>query len=252
MENEWSRRDWIRGMGVASLVLGLGGLSGLAHASEASNLPRQLGECRLPPLPYAADALEPYIDKKTVTIHHDKHHAGYVKKFNRAMQKLEDARATGDFGLIKHWSREFAFNGSGHVLHTLYWVSMSPRGGRPDEELSKAIRRSFGGFEPFIKQFAAACKAVEGSGWGVMAYEPYSGSLVVVQTEKHQDLALWGAVPLLVCDVWEHAYYLRYQNRRGEYVTNFLKIVDWKAVSERYRRVRKMGAMYESTMDRPS
>ena len=232
----------MKGLGAASLIAGLPAVLGIAHASERKRAPlgRPLGECRLPPLPYAYDALEPYIDRTTLTIHHDKHHAGYVKKFNAAMQKLEAARASDDFALIKHWSREFAFNGSGHVLHSLYWSSMSVQGGAPTGDLLAAINRSFGGLEHFSKQFSAATAAVEGSGWGVLAYEPYMGNLVVLQAEKHQDLTVWGALPLLVCDVWEHAYYLQYQNRRKEYVGNFMKIIDWREVAARFERVKSL------------
>jgi Fe-Mn family superoxide dismutase len=177
----------------------------------------------------------------TLTLHHDNHHAGYVKGFNNAMKKLEEARASGDYGLIKHWSRELAFHGSGHVLHTLYWFNMSPKGGAPKGEILKAVDASFGGLQQCMDQFSAATKAVEGSGWGVMAYEPYRGHLVILQAEKHQDLGIWGVHPLLVCDVWEHAYYLKYQNRRAEYVDNFFKIINWEEVEKRYMQVRQMG-----------
>lgn len=222
----------MKGMGLAAMAFGLEGslLSGApAHASE----PPKPGECKLPPLPYAYDALEPYLDKETLAIHHGKHHAGYVSGFNAAMAELDKARAAGDYRLIKHWSREFAFHGSGHVLHSLYWASMSPKGGDPKGELLEAIQRSFGGVEQCKRQLAEATKSVEASGWGVLAYEPYMGHLVILQSEKHQDLALWGAVPLLVCDAWEHAYYLKYQNRRGEYVDNFMKIINWPEVERR-------------------
>ncbi len=242
MENLWSRRDMMKGVGMASLALGLGSVYGAAQASAGQEPAkgRPLGECRLPPLPYAYDALEPHIDKATLTIHHDKHHAGYVRNFNLAMQKLEEARATSDYAGIKHWSREFAFNGSGHVLHSLYWAGMAPKGGEPRGEVLAAVERSFGGYDRFSKQFEAAANAVEGSGWGVLAYEPYMGSLVILQAEKHQDLTLWGALPLLVCDVWEHAYYLGYQNRRSEYVRNFMGIIHWEEVARRYELVRSL------------
>ena len=237
MEQGWTRRDWMKGMGMAAMVLGVGGLSGSGTPAYAAE-PRNLGECRLPPLPYAYDALEPCLDKETLTIHHDKHHAGYVKGFNAAMGELERARASGDFKLIKHWSREFAFNGSGHVLHSLYWANMTPKGGEPKGDLLEAITRSFGDFDRFKAQFVEATKTVEASGWGVLAYEPYMSHLVVLQAEKHQDLTIWGVLPLLVCDVWEHAYYLKYQNRRGEYVDNFMKIINWSEVERRYAQVK--------------
>jgi superoxide dismutase, Fe-Mn family len=237
MEQEWTRRDWMKGLGMAALALGVDGLSfsgNPAHAAEAAGT----GECKLPPLPYAEDALEPYIDRETLRLHHGKHHAAYVKGFNTAMEELDKARVTGDYRLIKHWSKEFAFHGSGHVLHSLYWAGMSPKGGEPKGELLEAMRKSFGGMEQCKAQFAEATKAVEASGWGVLAYEPYMGHLMVLQAEKHQDLTLWGALPLLVCDAWEHAYYLKYQNRRAEYVENFMKIVNWPEVERRYGQVK--------------
>jgi len=242
MDHFFTRREMMKGLGMAALAVGMESLYSRAEGASPKGMSKGgvSGECMLPPLPYAYDALEPYIDKKTLTIHHDKHHAGYVKKFNLALKKLEEARGTGDYGLIKHWSREFAFNGSGHVLHTLYWNSMSPKGGEPGSELMGAIEKSFGGLQPFYDQFAAATKAVEASGWGILAYEPYRGYLMVLQTEKHQDLTIWGAYPLLVCDVWEHAYYLKYQNRRAEYVMNFIKMIDWKKVEARYLRVKEL------------
>jgi Fe-Mn family superoxide dismutase len=236
MDHSFTRREMMKGFGVATMALGLGGLYGTAHATgkKAAGATEQ-GECKLLPLPYPYDALEPWIDKETVSIHHDKHHAGYVKNFNIVLRKLSEARASGDFSLIKHWSRELAFHGSGHVLHTLYWDNMSPKGGgKPKGELLAAMEKSFGGFDWFQTQFAAATKAVEGSGWGIMAFEPFRGYLIILQAEKHQDLSIWGVYPLLVCDVWEHAYYLKYQNRRAEYVKNFFNLIHWPEVEKRY------------------
>ncbi|MBN1660815.1 MAG: superoxide dismutase, partial [Anaerolineae bacterium] len=183
-----------------------------------------IGQHELAPLPYAYDALEPYIDEQTMRLHHDKHHQGYVDGLNKAEQKLAEARQAGDFALVKHWSREAAFNGSGHLLHTIFWTNMTPESratGQPRGNLSNAIERDFGGFDAFKQQFAAAATAVEGSGWGILAYRPLDDALIVLQAEKHQNLTQWGVIPLLVLDVWEHAYYLKYQNKRGEYVQNF-------------------------------
>jgi Fe-Mn family superoxide dismutase len=239
MDHSFTRREMIEGFGLSVMALGLGGLHSTANASDKKGeRPMVQGECKLLPLPYAYDALEPWIDKETLTIHHDKHHAGYVKNFNITIRKLSEARASGDFSLIKHWSRELAFHGSGHVLHTLYWENMSPKGGgKPKGEILAAMEKSFGEFDLFKKQFAAATKAVEGSGWGIMALEPFRGYLVILQAEKHQDLTIWGVYPLLVCDVWEHAYYLKYQNRRAEYVENFFNLIHWPEVEKRYEMV---------------
>ncbi|MBW2308002.1 MAG: superoxide dismutase [Deltaproteobacteria bacterium] len=244
MEYPFTRREMMKGFGMAAMALGASGLYGTAYgeSGKKGRMPSEKGECKLPPLPYAYDALEPYIDKETLTIHHDKHHAGYVRNFNKAWKKLLDARASGDFSLIKHWSRELAFHGSGHILHTLYWDNMSPGGGEPRGELQEAMNRSFGGFNRFKAQFAAAAKAVEGSGWGVLAFEPFRGYLIILQAEKHQDQTLWGVFPLLICDVWEHAYYLKYQNRRAEYINNFFNIINWVEVENRYKTAKKLSS----------
>jgi superoxide dismutase, Fe-Mn family len=196
----------------------------------------------LPPLPYPYDALEPYIDEQTMRLHHDIHHLGYVKGLNTAEEKLAEARNSGDFGLVKHWSREAAFHGAGHLLHSIFWTNMTAADRttpNPSGELSQAIDRSFGGFDAFKAQFQAAANAVEGSGWGILAYRPSDESLIVLQAEKHQNLTQWDVVPLLVLDVWEHAYYLKYQNKRPEYVKNFINIINWDDVAERYRHARR-------------
>jgi Fe-Mn family superoxide dismutase len=194
----------------------------------------------LPPLPYAYDALEPYYDEQTVRLHHDKHHAAYVAGLNKAEEQLAAARAAGDYALIKHWERELAFHGSGHLLHTLFWENMTPGGGgEPDGELAAQIAQDFGSFEAFKAQFSAAANAVEGSGWGLLGWLPAFGKLVVLQVEKHQDLTLWGVVPLLIVDVWEHAYYLKYQNRRAEWVSNWWNLVNWPDVARRFAAARR-------------
>jgi superoxide dismutase, Fe-Mn family len=195
----------------------------------------------LPPLPYPYDALEPHIDEQTMRLHHDIHHAGYVKGLNNAEAKLAEARAAGDFALVKHWSREAAFHGSGHLLHSIFWpnmISASEAKSAPGGALAEAIERDFGSFEAFKAQFIAAATAVEGSGWGILAYRPSDDALVILTAEKHQNLTQWGVIPLLVLDVWEHAYYLKYQNRRGEYVKNFFNIINWEDVAASYEEAR--------------
>ncbi len=188
----------------------------------------------LPPLPYAYDALEPHIDEQTMRLHHDIHHNGYVAGLNNAETKLAEARESGDMGLIKHWSRELAFHGSGHFLHTIFWENMGPNGGgEPTAELAGAINRDFGSFENFKKHFLAAANQVEGSGWAILACQCDTNKLTILQSEKHQNLTQWGVVPLLVLDVWEHAYYLKYQNKRPEYTAAFFNVINWDNVAER-------------------
>ncbi len=230
-----NRRDVLKYAGATAALAMAGSALGKEHLTEgkkASHSPAMAGafskgKYKLPKLPYAYDALEPIHEERTLRIHHDRHHAGYVNGLNATLDALAGARKEGDMKQIKALSRNLAFHGSGHVLHTLYWNSMTPGGSDMPDPLAAALKKSFGSAEAGKSQFAAATKSVEASGWGILAYEPLSGDLVVLQAEKHQDLAIWGVAPLLVCDVWEHAYYLQYANKRGDWVDGFMKLANW-------------------------
>ncbi|MCL5779421.1 superoxide dismutase [Desulforamulus profundi] len=188
----------------------------------------------LPALPYDYNALEPHYDEQTVRLHHDAHHKAYVDGLNNAEAKLAEAREKGDFALVKHWERELAFHGSGHILHTLFWENMSPNGGGPATGLvAEEINKFFGSFETFKKQLSAVAVAVEGSGWALLCYNPMFKKLEILTAEKHQNLTQWGVVPLLVLDVWEHAYYLKYQNKRAAFVEAWWNLVNWEDVNRR-------------------
>lgn len=193
-------------------------------------------EHKLPELPYAYDALEPYIDAKTMELHHSKHHAAYVKGLNTAEAAIAEAQAKNDFTLVQHWSRQAAFHGGGHFLHSLYWKIMAPPnkggGGKPSGELLELIERDFGSFDVFQSHFSAAANAVEGGGWALLHYRFADGKLIVLQVENQHKLSPWGVFPVLGIDVWEHAYYLKYQNNRSEYVKAWWNIVNWEQVSK--------------------
>ena len=180
-------------------------------------------------LPYDYDALEPHYDEATVRLHHDKHQAAYVAGLNKAEEALREARASGDYASIQHWEKQLAFHGSGNLLHVLFWDSMSPHGGAdPTDSLLEQIEKDFGTYETFKKQFTAAAVAVEGSGWAVLGWMPAYEKLYILQIENHQKLTIWGIRPILVLDVWEHAYYLKYQNRRPEWVESWWNLVNWE------------------------
>jgi Fe-Mn family superoxide dismutase len=205
---------------------------------SASTVPYRevpIGGHTLPPLPYNYNALEPHIDEKTMRIHHDIHHKSYVDGLNTAEKKMAEARQTGNYDLVKHWERELAFNGAGHYLHTIFWNAMSPKGGgQPKGDLARQIERDFGSFEAFKQQFSAAAEKVEGGGWAILVWSPRSGRLEILQAEKHQNLSQWDVIPLLPLDVWEHAYYLKYQNKRPDYVKAWWNVVNWPYVAERF------------------
>jgi superoxide dismutase, Fe-Mn family len=189
----------------------------------------------LPELPYAYNALEPYISEEIMRLHHDKHHRSYVEGLNKAEVNLKKARDNNDFSLIKHWSRELAFHGSGHYLHTIFWKNMIPKGGgSPQGLLKKEIENCFGSFDKFKKQFSEAAKQVEGVGWAILVWSPRARHLEILQSERHMLLTQWDTIPLLVLDVWEHAYYLQYKNNRAEYVDNWWNLVNWNDVEMRY------------------
>lgn len=192
----------------------------------------------LPDLPYAYNALEPTISEEIMKLHHDKHHLAYVNGANAAMEKLEKARKEGWQGVdIKGIERDLAFNGSGHSMHSIFWPNMSPRGGgMPGGKIGDRIKEDFGSFDAFKAQFGAAAKAVEGSGWGLLVYDPVSDQLLTLQAEKHQNWTVQGVVPLLVLDVWEHAYYLQYKNDRGAYVDKWWNVVNWDDVDKRLQK----------------
>jgi len=190
----------------------------------------------LPPLPYDYNALEPHIDEQTMKLHHDKHHLAYVNGLNNGEQKLAEAREKNDFSLVKHWEREIAFHGAGHFLHTIFWENMSPKGGGEPQsgDLSDAINGRFGSFKSFMSHFKAAGVAVEGSGWVILARNNVTNSLDILTAEKHQNLTQWVNKPLLCCDVWEHAYYLKYQNNKAAYMDGFAQVINWEDVAKRF------------------
>ncbi len=180
---------------------------------------------KLPELPYAYDALEPHYDQETLRLHHDVHHAGYVKGLNAAEEELAAMLESGDFKNAKSVCGALAFHGSGHILHSIFWTNMKPGGGgEPAGELAAAIQRQFGSFDAFKGLFLAATNAVAGSGWGILAYRPSDDALVVLQAEKHENLTQWGVIPILVLDV-----------KRPEWTKAFMDhLVNWDNVAERY------------------
>ncbi|MBD3312575.1 superoxide dismutase [archaeon] len=185
---------------------------------------------KLPALPYAYDALEPHISERTLRIHHDKHHKGYVDNANKILNRM-----SGDKSLLK----SFSYNAAGQLLHSLFWTNMSPNGGgKPKGKLLKAISDDFGSYEAFKQEFSNAAKSVEGSGWAALTYSQDADGVVLIQIEKHNVNIVPSYELLLVIDVWEHAYYLDYQNNRGAFVEAFWEVVNWDEVSKRFNSVK--------------
>jgi Fe-Mn family superoxide dismutase len=200
------------------------------------------GQYVLPPLPYAYDALEPYIDAETMRLHHDKHHQAYVTGLNRALKELaalDGAVAPPSAPLLAGLQEDLSFNAGGHLLHTLFWSVMGPNaGGEPRGELADALARDFSSLAAFRTRFAAVAAGVKGSGWSLLAYVPLSDRLIILQVKQHDLQIAPGVVPILPLDVWEHAYYLKYHNVRGDYVKAWWNVVNWPAVGEAFAAAR--------------
>jgi Fe-Mn family superoxide dismutase len=191
----------------------------------------------LPNLPYEYDALEPHIDAQTMRLHHDLHHKAYVDGLNAAEKKLAEMRESGDFAAIQGVQRALAFHGSGHFNHCVFWENMSPKGGgKPKGDLDARITKDFGSFDKFKAHFSQAAATVEGNGWSVLSWHPVAGHLLVLASMNHQNQGVHGAIPLLMLDVWEHAYYLKYQNKRAAYVEAWWNVVKWDDVAERFEK----------------
>ena len=203
------------------------------------------GRHTLPDLPYAYDALEPHIDANTMLPHHSIHHQGYVNGLNEAELGLVEARASNNFATIAKLERALAFHGSGHNNHLIFWQNMNAAElakETPTGALAAQIQRDFGSLDNLKAQFNAAAASVEGNGWGALVYHPIFQRLYVTSLLNHQNLTLVGSIPLLLLDVWEHAYYLKYQNRRAEYIKNWWKVVDWSDVERRFEAAANFGA----------
>lgn len=195
----------------------------------------------LPSLPYSSDALEPHIDARTMEIHHGKHHAGYVSNLNKALEGHEELAAKSVEDLLRGFDQvpeairtAVRNHGGGHANHSLFWTIMGPNGGgEPDGDLGDAINAAFGSFSEFQDRFASTAAGRFGSGWGWLVVD--GGKLDVLSTANQDSPLMDGKAPILGVDVWEHAYYLKYQNRRPDYLQAWWNVVDWQAVGERFR-----------------
>jgi Fe-Mn family superoxide dismutase len=198
-----------------------------------------LPQYALPDLRYDYGALEPHVSGRIMELHHDKHHAGYVKKANAALEQLDEARAKEDFTRTAALERALAFNLSGHVLHSIFWQNLAPRGGgRPSGELAAALARDFGGFEPFQRQMNATASSIMGSGWAALVYEPLAQRLLVTQIYDHQSNLDQSGIPLMVMDAWEHAYYLQYQTEKARFFEALWNVWSWTDVAARFEAAR--------------
>jgi Fe-Mn family superoxide dismutase len=193
----------------------------------------------LPELTYDYSALEPYISGQIMELHHDKHHAGYVKGANTALDKLASARDADEYGAIAKLQKDLAFNLSGHVLHSLFWQNLSPEGGgEPTGDVASQLDTDFGGFARFKRHMTEAANTIQGSGWALACWDPASARIIVQQVYDHQGNHGQGTLPLLAIDAWEHAFYLQYKNVKADFFDAVWHVFDWEDVSRKLKAAR--------------
>jgi superoxide dismutase, Fe-Mn family len=207
---------------------------------KSDKLTDDKGDFQLQSLPYKYEFLEPYMDAETVNLHHTFHHGGAVKGANKDMQMIKKALDENNLDTVDYWTKKLSYHFSSHALHTIFWTNLTNKKTEPTGALLSRIERDFGSYDRLKGYIALTSKNVDGNGWGVLVYQPYSDKLSVIQCENHEKLIQWGAVPLLVIDVWEHAYYLKYKNKRGDFVDALFNIINWDNVQERLQRAVKL------------
>lgn len=202
-----------------------------------------MADYQLPELPYDYDALAPHISGEIMELHHDKHHETYVKGANTALEQMAEARDKDDLSTVNLLEKNLAFNLAGHVNHSVFWPNMSPDGGdKPDGELQQAIDDQFGSFDAFRAHFTANALGIQGSGWSILAWDSVGQKLLICQLYDHQGNLPVGLTPLLMLDMWEHAFYLDYKNVKADYVKAWWNVVNWADVIARFDASRKATA----------
>lgn len=193
----------------------------------------------LPALPYDYSALEPHISARIMELHHSKHHQAYVDGANGALAQMAEARESGNFGAINKLEKDLAFHLGGHVNHSIFWTNLQGHGAAtPEGEIQAAIDEFFGSYEAFQAHFAAVAMGIQGSGWAVLSWDPIGAQLVIQQLFDQQANTAQGTIPVLQIDMWEHAFYLDYQNVKGDYVKALWNIVNWENVQARLEAAR--------------
>lgn len=191
-------------------------------------------------LPYNENFLEPSMDAETMHLHYTFHHGGAVKGANTDLKKIKEALVGNNLESVDFWTKKLSYHFSSHILHSIFWTNLTNKKTEPTGALLKRIEKSFGTFDRLKSLIGATAKNVDGNGWGIVAYQPYSDSITVLQCENHEKLTQWGAIPLLVIDVWEHAYYLKYKNKRADFVDALFHILNWDNAAARLNTALKL------------
>jgi Fe-Mn family superoxide dismutase len=186
-----------------------------------------------PALPYGENFLEPYMDAETLHLHYTFHHGGATKAANTDLKKIKECIESNNLDVVDFWTKKLNYHLSSHILHSIFWTNLSKQSTVPKGDLLKRIEKDFGSYDKLKSYLAETSKNVDGNGWGILGYQPYTDKLTVLQCENHEKLTQWGVIPLLVVDVWEHSYYLKYKNKRADFVDALFNIINWDNSAQR-------------------
>lgn len=192
------------------------------------------------PLPYNQNFLEPYMDEETLYLHYTFHHGSAVKGANHDQEMIQKSISENNLETVDYWTKKLSFHLSSHILHSIFWTNLTNKKSDPSGELLKRIEKDFGSYDKLKVYLTKTSKDIDGNGWGILGYQPYSDKLTIMQCENHEKLTQWGVIPLLVLDVWEHAYYLKFRNKRADFVDNLFSIINWDNPADRLNTAIKM------------
>lgn len=191
-------------------------------------------------LPYSENFLEPYMDTETLHLHYTFHHGGATKAANVDLQKINDGLNANNLETVDYWTKKLAYHLSSHILHSIFWTNLTNKSTSPKGELLRRIEKDFGSYDKLKLYLAQTSKNVDGNGWGILGYQPYTDKLTILQCENHEKLTQWGLIPILVIDVWEHSYYLKYKNKRADFVDALFNIINLDNASLRLDEALKL------------
>lgn len=221
----------------------LTGAAGIAGSSQAfsqhltsNNIDKLVddnGHFIQQPLPYNESFLEPYMDSETLHLHYTFHHGGATKAANTDLEKIREAMDSNKMETVDYWTKKLSYHLSSHILHSIFWTNLTNKSTSPRGDLLRRIEKDFGSYDKLKTYLAFTSKNVDGNGWGILGYQPYTDKLTILQCENHEKLTQWGVIPLLVIDVWEHSYYLKYKNKRADFVDALFNIINWDNASQR-------------------
>lgn len=198
------------------------------------------GNFALQPLPYTETFLEPSMDQETLHLHYIFHHGDAVKAANKDLAEIKKAIDSNSLDTVDYWTKKLSYHLSSHILHSIFWTNLTNKKSDPASTLLKQIEKDFGTYDKLKALIAKTSKGVDGNGWGILGWQPYTQKLTVLQCENHEKLTQWGVIPLLVIDVWEHSYYLKYRNKRADFVDNLFSIINWDNVANRFNTALKI------------